>query len=108
MSEAAALIWCPFPDEDTARAAISTLLEERLIACGNIVSAVTSLFVWQSEPSEGEECGVLFKTTDSLVSSAMSRIEAIHPYETPAVLGWRVSAAPSTQAWLERETTVEK
>ncbi|WP_240782072.1 divalent-cation tolerance protein CutA [Qipengyuania sediminis] len=104
MSEAAALIWCPFPDEAEARAAITTLLDERLIACGNILPGMTSLFAWQGERDEANECGALFKTTAALLSAAMSRIAAIHPYQTPAVLGWGVQASGSTQSWLNSET----
>ena len=36
----AALIWCPFPDEDSAAAAASTLLGEGLIACANLLPAI--------------------------------------------------------------------
>ena len=52
MSGEAALIWCPFPDAESARVAIGTLLDERLIACGNMVPGVQSLFRWQAKEHE--------------------------------------------------------
>ena len=96
-----ALIWCPFPDEASAASAASRLLDEKLIACANLLGPVHSLYEWNGERGEGREVGVLFKTDAALLDAAVARIEALHPYDTPAVLGWRCdAAAPATAAWL--------
>lgn len=100
----AALIWCPFPDEAAARAVAAVLLDERLIACANLVPGVVALFAWQGERGEGQEAGVLFKTTCARLKAAMRRIGELHPYEIPAIAGWTVSADPGTLAWLQGET----
>lgn len=98
---AAALIWCPFPDENAALAAIETLLDERLIACGNVLPGMTSVFVWNGTRETAREAGVLLKTNCDLLDRAITRLTALHPYEEPAVLGWRCdAAAPGTLAWL--------
>lgn len=102
--DGAALIWCPFPDEERARTAIAALLDERLIACGNIVPGLTSYFVWQGERDSADECGALLKTSAARLELAMERLEALHPYETPAITGWPVIATSATREWLERET----
>ena len=50
---------------------------------------------------EARETGVLFKTDASLLDAAVARVAALHPYENPAVLGWRCDAtAPGTAEWL--------
>jgi len=96
-----ALVWCPFPDGDSAAAAADVLITERLVACANILPAMRSLFVWQGERGDTQEAGVLFKTDGSLLNRAIARIEALHPYNEPAILGWRCdAAAPATAAWL--------
>ena len=96
-----ALIWCPFPDADSAAAAASQLLDERLIACANIASGVRSLYRWRGERGEAVECGVLLKTNAARLEAAIARLGQLHPYETPAILGWRCDAAPpATAAWL--------
>ena len=98
----AALIWSPFESEDAAASAASQLLDEGLIACANILPGVRSLYTWQGERGEARECGALFKTEAGLLDKAIARLAAIHPYETPAVAGWRADAtAPATAAWLE-------
>ena len=96
-----ALIWCPFPDAATAAATAKTLLDERLVACANIMPAMFSLFEWNGERGEATEAGALFKTDAALLDRAMARLAEEHPYEDPAVLAWRCdSATPGTMAWL--------
>jgi len=97
----AALIWCPFESEEAAAKAASQLLDEGLIACANILPGVRSLYVWRGKRGEASECGALLKTEASLLDRAVARLAAIHPYETPAIAGWRADAVPpSTAAWL--------
>ena len=96
-----ALIWCPFADEASAAAVAQQLLDERLIACANILPPMRSLFTWQGERGEAAEVGVLFKTDASALDRATARLAELHPYETPAVLGWRTdTAARPTAEWL--------
>jgi periplasmic divalent cation tolerance protein len=97
----AALIWCPFESEAQAAEAAGQLLDEGLVACANLLPGVRSLYVWNGERGEARECGALFKTEAGLLDSAVARLAAIHPYETPAIAGWRADAtAPATAAWL--------
>jgi periplasmic divalent cation tolerance protein len=96
-----ALIWCPFADEESAARAAGQLLDEGLIACANIFPAMRSIYTWQGERGEAVEVGVLFKTDASAVDRATARLAEIHPYDTPAVLGWRVDTASGpTAEWL--------
>jgi periplasmic divalent cation tolerance protein len=96
-----ALIWCPFADEDSAARVAGQLLDERLVVCANILPAVRSLYLWQGERGEAAEVAVLFKTDASALERATARLAEIHPYDTPAVLGWRAdSAAKPTAEWL--------
>ena len=98
---AAALVWCPFPDADSARDIIGRLLDEQLIACANILGTIESHFVWQGARATGAETAVLFKTTADALPHLVTQLGALHPYDTPAIIGWRCDAAhPATVAWL--------
>lgn len=102
----AALVWCPFPDIESARAAADALLDEGLIACANILGSVESRFVWQGARSVGSEVGVLFKTTSARLEDVVERLGEFHPYETPAIIGWHADAAhPATESWLTGTVT---
>jgi periplasmic divalent cation tolerance protein len=98
----AALIWSPFASEEEAARITAQLLDEGLIACANILPGVRSLYVWKGERGEARECAALFKTTQGLLDQAVARLAAIHPYETPAIAGWRADTVPpATAEWLE-------
>ena len=97
----AALIWSAFETEEAAVQAASQLLDEGLIACANILPGVRSLYTWQGERGEARECGALIKTEAGLLERAIARLAAIHPYDTPAIAGWRADATPpETATWL--------
>ena len=104
MSEfAAALVWCPFPNCETARSVGTHLLEEKLIACANILPKVESLFVLQGEMANETETAVLFKTREDRLEQLVERLGEIHPYDTPAIVGWVCNAThPATWEWLSQ------
>lgn len=96
-----ALIYCPFPDAASAERVGAAMLDEGLIGCINIGAPIRSLFAWQGERGESDEVPALIKTDAALLERAIARLEALHPYEAPAAIGWKADAAGSaTQAWL--------
>jgi len=98
---APALIWCPFATEDDAAEAAGLLLDEGLVACANILPPMRSLYAWRGERGEARECGALFKTNAALLSRAIERLEAIHSYEAPAIIGWLSDGSGAAAAdWL--------
>jgi periplasmic divalent cation tolerance protein len=97
----AALIWTTFADEASAAEVAAAMLDERLVACANLHPELRSLFFWRGERGEALECGVLFKTRTDLLERASARLAELHPYDTPAISGWRADAtAPATAEWL--------
>ena len=98
---APALIWCPFADEGSALPVIDRLLEEGLVACANILPPMRSIYIWGGERGEARECAVLFKTNADLLDATLARLDALHPYDTPAAIGWHAhAAAPAAAQWL--------
>ena len=101
----AALIWCPFPDEESAAATASALLDEGLIACANLLPGMRSLFLWRGESGEAREVGVLLKSRTDKLDTALARLAQLHPYDTPAAVGWNCDgAASATLDWLAELT----
>jgi len=96
-----ALIYTVFDSRDGARGAASRLLDERLIACANVIGEVEALFEWDGERGEVREIGVLMKTHADCLDRAVARLEELHPYDTPAILGWKADASgKATSSWL--------
>ncbi len=103
----AALIWCPFPDQETAQRIAGQLLADGLIACANILGEMESVFVWEGKIETAREVGAILKTTTAQLEFAIERLGALHPYETPAICGWHCDAAhPLTQQWLGKMNSV--
>ena len=104
-SERAALAWCPFPDRESARKTAQQVLQEQLIACANIIPVIESVFIWRDELATEHETAVLFKTRAALLPALIARVGALHPYETPAILGWECDGThPATLDWLSGNT----
>jgi len=96
-----ALVWCPFPDGETAEIVAGLLIDEGLIACANMIGQIVSVFAWQGKRERTTETGVVLKTNSALLDRAIMRLAALHPYEEPAITGWVCDgAAPATISWL--------
>lgn len=74
------------PDQEVAERLVRTLLEERIIACGNILPGLTSLYWWNGEVERGGEVQIIIKTTAAEVPRLLERVPDLHPYEVPEVL----------------------
>ena len=72
-----------------------TLLQERLVACVNIVGPALSLYHWQGSIERDEEYVLLMKTADHLVSLLTARLQELHPYDVPEVLAVPIDAGAS-------------
>jgi periplasmic divalent cation tolerance protein len=100
-SPKAALIYTALPDAATAREIAGSLLDERLIACANILGPMESVFVWDGRRDSASETAVLFKTDERRMAAAVDRLGALHPYDTPAIVGWLCEEAhAATLGWL--------
>jgi len=101
MGDGVVILLSNFPDADTARNAVLTLVKERLIACGNIVPGIESIYEWKGGMETSAEVMVVCKTTAQAASVAQSRLRALHPYEVPEILQIAVSDGwPDYLAWV--------
>jgi periplasmic divalent cation tolerance protein len=81
---------------------VRTLLEEKLIACGNIVDPVSSLFWWQGEIEEEKEALVIMKSHEKLFKKLSKRVTELHSYDVPEILALPiVDGSPSYLDWLK-------
>ena len=86
LAERVAIVLVTAPDRDVAERLVRSLLDERLVACGNIVPGVLSLYCWQGRLEREEEVLIVLKTTAALTAELVRRVPALHPYEIPEVL----------------------
>ena len=99
------LVFSTFPDATAARDIARTLVAERLVACANLLPAVTSIYVWQGKQEETAETLVLFKTPRALYTTLETRLRALHPYEVPEIVAVELTAAlPAYLQWIDAQT----
>jgi len=65
---------------------VRTLLEERLIACANIMDPVSSFFWWQGKIEEEKEALVIMKSHENLFKKLSKRVTELHSYDVPEIL----------------------
>ena len=93
-------------DKQEAEKITQALLNERLIACGNIVNPVTSFFHWFGKIDTAEECLIVMKSRVDLFSQVAERVRDLHSYEVPEVLALPIVDA--SKAYLDWMSVVLK
>lgn len=73
--------------QDEAAKIARTLVEERLVACVNIVPSIRSVYWWEGKVCDEGEVLLIAKTRRSLFERLSERVGAIHSYEVPEVVG---------------------
>lgn len=80
------------------------LLEEKLVACTNIIPQINSLYLWKGEIEEDNESILIAKTRSDKVNQVIKRVEEIHSYETPCILELEVKkGSEGYLKWMEDE-----
>jgi periplasmic divalent cation tolerance protein len=79
------LVISAYPSRDAALAAVSTAVERRLAACGNILPA-ESRYLFRGRVESRTEALVVFKTVPKKVGALFEFLGKNHPYEVPEIV----------------------
>ena len=79
-----AIITCPSKKE--AAKVKDLLLDNRLVACVNIIKGVNSFFWWQGKTEAASEIMLLAKTTRAKFKKIIACVTEIHPYDVPEII----------------------
>jgi periplasmic divalent cation tolerance protein len=74
------------PEAVLAEELARTLVQERLVACVNIVPGVVSIYRWEGDIKHESEVLLIAKTTSAMLPRLRVRIVELHPYDVPEVL----------------------
>lgn len=85
------LAFSTFPDAETARRIARALVNEKLVACANILPQIESIYRWEGKLEQSTETLVLFKLTAAGFPQFEAKLEELHPYDVPEII-----AAPIT------------
>ena len=74
------------PTADSAAEIARALVEEGLVACGNVVPAIRSIYRWEGKVQDDAEALLVLKTERRLVPALKARLPELHPYQVPELL----------------------
>jgi periplasmic divalent cation tolerance protein len=90
-------------DADAAALA-STLVEEQLAACVNVLPAMTSIYRWKGSVEQEREQQLLIKTAAERVEALAARLSELHPYELPEFIVLDAEASAAYTEWIDEST----
>ena len=82
-----------------------TLVEERLVACANVVGPIRSIYRWEGKVEDAGEHLLILKARAADVPAVEARVHGLHSYSVPEVLALPVRAGSAAYlAWLAEAT----
>jgi len=72
--------------EEEAKKITQTLLEEKLVACVNILPSVDSYFWWEGKIDNAKEILLIIKTLEKNIPFVSKRIKELHSYKVPEII----------------------
>ena len=82
-----------------------TLVEEKLVACSNIISPIRSIYSWQGKICDDKEALMMLKTKKELFKQIIKRVEELHSYDVPEIIAIPIIDGSSKYlSWINEET----
>lgn len=83
MNQEYVIVLTTLPTDADAEDFATTLVEERLAACVNLLPAMQSVYRWEGQIEQDTERQVVIKTTRERVIQLWDRVRDLHPYDVP-------------------------
>ena len=99
------IVYCTVPDEFSANLIATTLVEENLAACVNIVPGITSVYKWEGITQNESELLLLIKTREEKFEGLKEKIKELHENSLPEIIAVPIKMGNQEYLnWIEQET----
>lgn len=89
-----------------AQRIVSVLIKKRLVACGNILSGVNSMFIWKGRVEKAREALVVLKTKAALFGKILRETERLHSYKVPEIIALPIiSGSRKYLKWIDESVS---
>ena len=85
------LIYVTCKNKNEANSIATILVEEKLVACANIIDSVKSIYCYNNQVHYDNEVILILKTQSKLFDEVRLRILKIHSYEIPCIVEIKIS-----------------
>lgn len=100
------LVFVTVPSKDVGHNIALSLLEERLIACANLLPEIESHYRWEGKIQSSAELLLILKTRRGAFPALEAALLKLHPYSTPEIIAVDATAVePRYLQWVQQETT---
>jgi periplasmic divalent cation tolerance protein len=101
MADEILLALCTFPEAEIARKIARELVELRLVACGNVLPQIHSIYRWEGKIESADEALGLFKLPASRYAEFESKLRSLHPYDVPEIISFPIGdGLPEYLRWV--------
>jgi periplasmic divalent cation tolerance protein len=78
------------------------LVEEKLVACANILGGIKSIFWWEGKVERSPEVAVTMKTVRNNFDKVAARVRELHSYQVPEIIALPiVEGSKDYLQWIE-------
>ena len=96
------VIFITAKDKLEAKAISDRLLQDKLIACANIIDGVQSVFWWQQKIDEAQEVLLVLKSRRDFFEKIVRTVKSLHSYEVPEIIALPiVDGNPDYLRWID-------
>lgn len=96
------IAFCTFPSLDVATNVTKEMVKAGLVACGNILPKIHSIYRWEGKLESNDEVLAIFKLAGHRYAEFEDRLRNMHPYEVPEIIAMPVThALPAYLEWVK-------
>ena len=102
------IIYITTENEEEAAIIGKKLVEEKLIACVNIIQPIRSIYREGEKINDEKEAAMICKTRADLVDEVIKRVRELHSYEVPEIISLPIEKGwPDYLKWIDQSTKKE-
>ncbi len=104
------LVYMTAGSKAEALAIARRLVEDRLVACVNILEGMTAVFHWEGKAQEETETVLIAKTRAEQMDAVTRTVREVHSYDVPCIVALPMSdreGNPDFLDWIRTETRTE-
>ena len=100
------VIYCSVPNEFNANLIATTLVEDNLAACVNIVPSITSVYRWEGITQTESELMLIIKTQEDRFKDVEAKIKELHENSLPEIIALPIIMGNDDyQNWIVKGTS---
>jgi len=104
-NKSAIIIFITASSGQEAKKIATTLVNEKLVACVNIIPKIQSIYWWENKVCQEDEVMLIAKSTQSLFPTIIDRVKSLHSYKVPEIISFPIlEGLPEYLNWIEEAT----